>query len=286
MCEYKEISEDIKQYFEYIVSLVEQSAEEHPLKIAYRNKSSYFCNFADCMIHLHKELDDKNCNNLLIDKLQLSKEYFHAEQYYEAATEFSVILFMYCIGHSKFDYEAPQKNGTDKQPECAVTSKSGRKFIAEAKCPVQRNKMQNKNDEKYMIFKSIGRADSKQGIKEFLDTMNKDFSNQNVNIIQEKSLDNTMLDFLQSASQKFSEIGSSDELNILFVALNDVQQIQDWVNFFCFNKGFFTSNSFAADEPYCYADRKNEKTYVDHISRMSILLFLLIIITDIRIMTK
>ncbi len=274
MFEYKDIPEDIKKYFEYLVSLIEKSADEHPLKITYTNQSSYFFNFADSMIYLHKELDDKNCNNILIDKLQLSKETFDAEQYYEAATEFSVILFIYCIGHKKFDYEEPQKTGTNKQPECAVTSTTGKTIIAEAKCPVQHTVIQKDNDRNCFIFKNAGRADSLQVQKNFLKQMNMDLAFQNISVIQGKSSDNTMLDFLQSASQKFSEKDNSDELNILFVALNDVQQIQEWVNFFYFNKGFFTSNSFAADEPYCFADRKNKETYVDpHFKNVHLIVF-------------
>lgn len=274
MFEYTDIPEDIKEYYEYIVSLIEKSLDEHPLKIAYKNMSSYFFNFADSIIYLHKELNDKICNNLLIDKLQLTKKTFNAEQYYEAATEFSVILFMYCIGHNKFAYEETQKKGTDKQPECAVTSKTGKKFIAEAKCPVQHIDIQNPDDGNYFVFRNAGRADSLQEQKDFLKKMNIDFSAQNISVLQGKNSDNTMLDFLQSASQKFSENDNPDELNILFVALNTVQQIQEWVNFFYFNKGFFTSNSFAADEPYCYVYRKKKETYIEpHFKNIHLIVF-------------
>lgn len=257
------IPKEILEYANYLISLIKKSTENHPLKTAYKNKSSYFCNFIDFMIHLHKELSDTDCNAILIDKLQLSKSEFDENQYYEAATELTVIFHLYCIKHTRFEYEKTQKKGTDKQPECAVFSSTGCKFIAEAKCPVQENTHITSNQQQTLIFKNAGRANSKDEQKSFLDTMNADLSSQNVVIKQAKNTDNKMLDFLQSASLKFADETNNNELNILFVALDSVNQIQEWVNYFYYNKGFFTTNSFAAEEPYCYADRKNATTFVE-----------------------
>lgn len=258
------IPQEIQEYGNYIYSLIEKSDDRNPLKISLLNKTAYYTDFIDCMIHIHKELSDKECDAILIDKLQLSRNDYDEDKYYEAATEFSVILHTFCIKHSAFDYEESQNKGiTDKNPECSVVSTTGNKFIVEAKCPVQAIENFEMQTGQTFIFKNAGHAESLQEQKKFLKTMNDDLATQNASVVQGKCTDNKMLDFLQSASQKFSLDNNANELNILFVALDSVNQIQDWVNYFYFNKGFFTTNSFAADEPYCYADRKTKETYVE-----------------------
>ena len=257
------IPSDIREYANYIISLIQSSNEDHPLKVAYRDSSLYFCDFLDFMIHIHKEFSDKCCDDILINKLQLSKKDFDEDKYYQSSTEISVIFFLFCIKHSRFDYEKVQRQGTDKQPECAVISTTGNKFIVEAKCPTQESNKNVPNKNTTLIFRNIGRANSLQEHKEFLEKMKNDFAIQDIALEQGKNTDNKMLDFLQSASLKFSDENKNHELNILFIALDSVYQIQEWVNYFYFNEGFFTQNSFASIPPYCYLDRKNKETYVD-----------------------
>ena len=259
-----DIPKNALKYGNYIYSLIDNSSDKNPLKISLMNKTSYYTDFIDCMIHLHKELSDKECDSILKNKLQLTRSNFKEDKYYEAATEVSIIMHTYCIKHTAFDYEESQNKGiTEKNPECSVVSTSGNKFIVEAKCPVQTVESFETGTEKTLIFRNAGRAESLQAQKEFLKTMNADLAGQNTNVVQGKCTDNKMLDFLQSASQKFSFNNNAKELNILFVALDSVHQIQEWVNYFYFNKGFFTKNTFAADKPYCYLDRKNSETYVE-----------------------
>lgn len=273
------IPKEVQEYGLYIYSLIEESNDKNPLKISLLNKTSYYTDFIDCMIHLHKELSNKECDSILKEKIQLAKKDFDENKYYEAATEFSVILHTYCIKHTSFDYEQSQdKEKTKKNPECSVVSTTGNKFIVEAKCPVQKIENYETEAKQTLIFRSAGRANSIQEQKEFLETMNDDLANQSTSIVQGKCNDNKMLDFLQSASQKFSFNNNANELNILFVALDSVNQIQEWVNYFYYNKGFYTKNSFAADEPYCYADRnnkhENKKIYIEpHFKNIHFIIF-------------
>jgi hypothetical protein len=257
----KEIPAEVVQYAEHIFSLLENTNDNNPLKIASKKQNQYFCDFLDTMIHLHNLLSERECESIMVDKLQLSRKTYDENQYYEAATELSVISLFSCIGHSDFKYEAVVKDGTQKQPECFVKSLLGGTFYAEAKCPVQNNvNVQSSNT---IVFNNAGRANSREEQNILINNMQEGLASQNVQIEVVKNDDNKMLDYLQSASLKFADTTGDCELNLLFVALDSLKQIQDWVNFFYNNKGFFTSNSFAADKPYCYADRPKNTVFVD-----------------------
>lgn len=257
----KKIPTEVLQYANHIFSLLENTNDSNPLKLAYKKQNQYFCDFLDTMIHLHKLLSEKECESIMADKLQLSRTTYDENQYYEAATELSVISLFSCIGHSEFKYEKVVKDGTQKQPECFVKSLLGGTFYAEAKCPVQT--IVNMQKQNTLIFTNAGRANSREEQNNLIINMQKGLAPQNVQIDVAKNDDNKMLDYLQSASLKFANTTGDCELNLLFVALDSSKQIQNWGNFFYNNKGFFTSNSFAADEPYCYADRPQNKVFVD-----------------------
>lgn len=257
----KELPHDVIKYAQHILALLELTNDENPLKIAYKKRNQYFCDFLDVMIHLHNLLSEIECDSIMVDKLQLSRTTYDESQYYEAATELSVISLFSCIGHSDFKYEEVVKDGTKKQPECFVKSRLGGTFYAEAKCPVQT--YANVTNSNTIVFTNAGRANSREEQNNLVNAMREGLLPQNVQITVSKNDDNKMLDYLQSASLKFSDNTGNCELNLLFVALDSLKQIQDWVNFFYNNKGFFTNNSFAADIPYCYADRPNNTVFVD-----------------------
>lgn len=103
---------------------------------------------------------------------------------------------------------------------------------------------------------NVGRANTKDAaINQFIMLKNDlESCNENLKVLPKKSDDNKLKDYLYSAGEKFPTKTNDNEVSVLFVSLDTVHEIQEYVNFLCFNKGLFTNHSFADIEKYKNVD--------------------------------
>lgn len=234
--------------------------DKNPLKIAFLKQSMYWVDFFRTFDLLTKKISfsKRQIKEILHDKLQIARESFDEDIYYQAATEYSVIFHMACYKHTEFDYEKKinSKDKSKKNPECSLKTTSGSIFTVEGKCPKREVVPSTSLEGKRIYLVSVGRAPSKEAFNEQYQQLKSDIESANPNVILEtkKNNDNKMKDYLLSASNKFHKIFDEKELNILFLALNDVFEIQEYYGYLYFNGGLFTKTSFEVTDKYKNVD--------------------------------
>lgn len=238
---------------EIINSLMATTSDENPLKKSFLTNTKYYKEFLAGVSDIRRSINGKELDDLLRNKMQLGRRDFKPEAYLQAATELSVILKIYSIPHTKFKYEKPVTPTSKKNPECTINSG---KFIinCEAKCPVlPENDMTGNSDQNTLVIRSAGRFDNffqqANDIQSLLESGGK-----KPKLVVAKNKDNTMKDFLKSAHEKFSDLRNEDELNVLFVSLNDANTIQDWCNYLYEPQGLFTDQTFEISSNYSRVD--------------------------------
>ena len=85
-----------------IETYLESTNDANPIKVSFIQKSKYYLDFVETIPLLSSVLSDKDMEDIIINKLQLSKPAFDIDSFYEAATELSVILKMAQIPHNRF----------------------------------------------------------------------------------------------------------------------------------------------------------------------------------------
>lgn len=240
--------------------IFENTSDLNPLKISFNQQTNYFDDFIDLLKDISKRMTEEDTKDLLFNKLQLNKNTFNENQYYQAATELCVIYHVFRLKKENFSYEKVVRNDVDpkkgKQPECTTETDEGFVFNVEAKSP-ERSKKQNMEAGTECIYvANVGRADTKEVAESQFNMLKNDLEscNENLEVLPKKNDDNKLKDYLYSAGEKFPTKTNDNEVNVLFVSLDTVHEIQEYVNFLCFNKGLFTNHSFADIEKYKNVD--------------------------------
>lgn len=232
----------------------------NPLKISFIYDTRYFKDFVSLLVGISRKMTEEDTKDLLYNKLQLNRNTFNENQYYQAATELCVIYHVFRLNEENFSYEKVVRDDVDpktgKQPECTTETDEGFVFNVEAKSP-ERGKKQNMEAGTECIYvANVGRADTKEAAESQFNMLKNDLEscNDNLKVFPKKSDDNKLKDYLYSAGEKFPPITGENEANVLFVSLNTVHEIQEYVNFLFFNKGLFTKSPFADIEKYTNVD--------------------------------
>lgn len=231
--------------------IFESTSDLNPLKISFNQRTNYFSDFIDLLQNIRKRMTENDTKELLFNKLQLNRSTFNENQYYQATTELCVVYHVFRLNEENFSYEKVVRDDVDskrgKQPECTTKTNEGFVFNVEAKSP-ERNKEKIPESESNRIFvANIGRADTKEAAENQFNMLKNDLEscNEKLEVLSQKTDDNKLKDYLYSAGEKFPQVTSEKEVNILFVSLDTVHEIQKYVNFLCYNQGLFTKNSFA-----------------------------------------
>lgn len=240
--------------------IFESTSDLNPLKISFNQRTNYFSDFIDLLQNIRKRMTENDTKELLFNKLQLNRSTFNENQYYQASTELCVIYHVFRLNEENFSYEKVVRDDVDqkrgKQPECTTKTEEGFVFNVEAKSP-ERNKEKIPESESNRIYvANVGRADTKDAAINQFNMIKNDLEscNENLEVLSKKSDDNKLKDYLYSAGEKFPTEMNDNEVNVLFVSLDTVHEIQEYVNFLCFNMGLFTKGSFADIEKYKNVD--------------------------------
>lgn len=240
--------------------IMKNTSDLNPLKISFLNETDYFKDFVLLLCDISKRMTEEDTKDLLFNKLQLNRNTFNENQYYQSATELCVIYHVYTLNKANFNYEKVVRDDVDqkkgKQPECTTKMDEGFVFNVEAKSPERNKKQTPKTGTNTIYVANIGRADTKDAAINQFNMIKNDLEscNENLEVLSKKSDDNKLKDYLYSASEKFPTEMNDNEVNVLFVSLDTVHEIQEYVNFLCFNMGLFTNHSFADLEKYKNVD--------------------------------
>lgn len=240
--------------------IFENTSDLNPLKISFNQQTNYFADFIDLLKDISKRMTEEDTKDLLFNKLQLNKNTFNENQYYQAATELCVIYHVFRLKKENFSYEKVVRNGVDpktgKQPECTTKTDEGFVFNVEAKSPERNTEKIPESESNRIYVANVGRADTKDAAINQFNMLKNDLEscNENIEVLPKKNDDNKLKDYLYSAGDKFPTKTNDNEVNVLFVSLDTVHEIQEYVNFLCFNMGLFTKGSFADIEKYKNVD--------------------------------
>lgn len=240
--------------------IMKNTSDLNPLKISFLNETDYFKDFVLLLCDISKRMTEEDTKDLLFNKLQLNRNSFNENQYYQSATELCVIYHVYTLNKANFNYEKVVRDDVDqkkgKQPECTTKTDEGFVFNVEAKSPERSQKQETDSGVEFIYVANVGRADTKDIADNQFNMLKSDLEscNENLKVLPKKSNDNKLKDYLYSAGEKFPTKTSENEVNILFVSLDTVHEIQDYVNFLFFNKGLFTKTPFADIGKYTNVD--------------------------------
>lgn len=236
------------------------TSELNPLKMSFIQDTGYFKDFVSLLVDLSRKMTEEDTKDLLFNKLQLNRNTFNENQYYQSATELCVIYHVYTLNKTNFNYEKVVRGDVDpktgKQPECTTKTDEGFVFNVEAKSPERNTEKIPESESNRIYVANVGRADTKDAAINQFNMLKNDLEscNENIEVLPKKNDDNKLKDYLYSAGEKFPTKTNDNEVNVLFVSLDTVHEIQEYVNFLCFNMGLFTKSSFADIEKYKNVD--------------------------------
>ncbi|MCR5319306.1 MAG: hypothetical protein K6E22_13860 [Treponema sp.] len=240
--------------------IFENTSDLNPLKMSFIQDTGYFKDFVLLLCDISKRMTEEDTKDLLFNKLQLNRNTFNENQYYQSATELCVIYHVFRLNEENFSYEKVVRDDVDqkrgKQPECTTKTEEGFVFNVEAKSPERSKNQTLKTGINTIFVANIGRADTKDAAESQFNMLKNDLEscNDNLKVLSRKSDDNKLKDYLYSAGEKFPPIANENEVNVLFVSLDTICEIQGYVNFLFFNKGLFTKSPFADIEKYTNVD--------------------------------
>lgn len=222
-----------------IISVVENSKVMHPVVNAATKGNRYWKDFYEVNEDYKKVLNYKDYEGFL-SKSKLDCKISMAE-YLQFASEVTVVDY---IIRNYSDFINEPKYNKDKNPECSFTYK-GRTINVEVKCPDLAKRVKQENSEGIKVFAAERFPDKNDYIeaKKVIETNIRD--DQSVNSIDR--LDNKMKDYLISAHQKFP-VSSSSNFNILVIALDIIQDMDEWYSYLFGDYGAFTDRTYITDD--------------------------------------
>lgn len=222
-----------------IISIVENSKVWHPLARAASDGNRYWNDFLQVTEDYKKTLSEREYNSYL-DKSRLDCE-ISMDQYLQFSSEVTVVDYI-IRNYSNFTNE-PKYNGK-KNPECSFEYK-GRIINIEVKCPDFTGRITQENLEGVKMYAAerFPNKDDYKDSKKFIETNLKEgYHLQTID-----RLDNKLKDYLISAHQKFP-ISDLSNFNILVIAVDIIQDMDEWYSYFFGKNGAFTDNTYIEDD--------------------------------------
>lgn len=221
-----------------IIDIVENSKVTHPIVVAATKDNRYWHDFLKVNEDYKSVINEQEYNSFL-NKSQLNCSITMA-QYIQFASEVTIID--YIIRHYKRFKNEPKYNDK-KNPECSFAYE-GRTINIEVKCPDLFERIAQEDIEGIKLFAAerLPNKDSCIQMKKFIESNIRD--GQTVNNIER--LDNKLKDYLISAHKKFPN-SNSQNFNILVVALDIIQDMDEWYSYLFGDNGAFTNKTYITD---------------------------------------
>lgn len=222
-----------------IISVVKNSKVMHPIATAAVKGNRYWKDFLMVSEDYKKTLSDQDYE-MFLDKSQLDCKISMA-QYLQFSSEVTVVDYI-IRNYSGFKNE-PKYNG-NKNPECSFEYED-RTINIEVKCPDFSKRIAQENSEGIKLFAAERFPDKNYYIqtKEFIESNIRD--RQSLKSIDR--LDNKQKDYLISAHQKFP-VSNSSNFNVLVIAVDIIQDMDEWYSYLFGENGAFTERTYITDE--------------------------------------
>lgn len=220
-----------------IEEFIQNQNEQFPLTEAFKNGNRFYSDFIEMIKMFEDNLSDKEQDNIY-NKIENHYSINDIEKYFQCNCELIVLYYILRNYNSEFKYE-PMYNG-HFNPECSFTHNNITINI-EVKTPdyAYRNEQENKG--KILLSlpdRSVPLTPTEKGEKSVIDKFNE--SNHNVEII--KSMDNKLKDYLEHSQKKFPN--GDNYFNILAIALETPENLDEWYTYILGNNGVFTDSSY------------------------------------------
>lgn len=222
-----------------IINIVENSKVTHPIAIAATKGNRYWIDFLKVNEDYKSVLNEQEYNSFL-NKSQLDCEIGMA-QYIQFASEITIVD--YVIRHYDGFKNEPKYN-EKKNPECSFEY-AGRTINIEVKSPDLFKRIAQENSESIKLFAAErfpNKASYIQAQKIIESNIRDGQNTQNM-----ERLDNKLKDYLISAHKKFP-ISNSRNFNILVVAVDIIQDMDEWYSYLFGDNGAFTNKTYIADD--------------------------------------
>lgn len=221
-----------------IIDVVKNSKVTHPIAVAATKGNRYWQDFFTVSEDYKSVLNEQEYNNFL-NKSQLDCPISMA-QYIQFASETTVVD--YIIRHYGGFKNEPKYNDK-KNPECSFEY-AGRTINIEVKCPDLFKRIEQEKSESIKLFvaERFPNKDSYIQTQKFIESNIRDGQSiQNMD-----RLDNKLKDYLISAHKKFP-ISNSLNFNILVVAVDIIQDMDEWYSYLFGDNGAFTDKTYITD---------------------------------------
>ena len=221
-----------------IIDIVKNSEVKHPIFVAATKDNRYWHDFLNVNKHYESVLNKQEYNSFL-NKSQLNGQISMA-QYIQFASEATIIDYI-IRNYSGFKNEP--KYNDKKNPECSFEY-ADRTINIEVKCPDLSKRIAQEDSEGIKLFSAerFPNKDCYMQIQEFIESNIRD--GQSIQNIER--LDNKLKDYLISAHKKFP-ISNIQNFNILVVAVDIIQDMDEWYSYLFGENGAFTNKTYITD---------------------------------------
>lgn len=222
-----------------IISVIENSKCLHPIIMAKIKGNRYWDDFLAVNEDYKKILSEREYADFL-KKSKLDCKISEA-QYLQFASEATIVDYV-IRNYSNFKNEP--KYNQKKNPECSFEYE-GRTVNIEVKCPDLFKRMEQENFGGIKVFagERFPDKDSFIQVKQFIESNIKNGERiQNVD-----RLDNKLKDYLISANEKFP-ISDLSNFNILVIAVDIVQDMDEWYSYLFGDNGAFTDKTYIVED--------------------------------------
>lgn len=222
-----------------IISVVENSKVMHPIAIAATTNNRYWSDFLGVNDDYMKALSKQEYIKFL-KKSRLDCE-INTAQYLQFSSEVTIVDYI-IRNYSNFKNEP--KYNDKKNPECSFEY-NGRTVNIEVKCPDFTKRIAQENSGGINLFAAERFPDKDsyiQAQKFIASNIKKNHPIQNI-----ERMDNKLKDYLLSAHQKFP-LSCASNFNILVIALEIIQDMDEWYSYLLGDTGAFTDKTYIRDD--------------------------------------
>lgn len=226
-----------------LFDIITNGNDGYPLTDAYKQNHRFYSDFVEMMNFFDAKLTKSQYND--IEKKIMSGSLQNEQAYLQCMCELSVIYYVMRKYYSSdsFKYE-PKYNG-GYNPECAFDY-YGKTINIEVKCPNMVNRIEIETHDTLKIS-FAERTPSNLNYKSIINDLTKVLTpslkkSEYSGIEAIPRMDNKLKDYLEHSQKKFPS--GDNYFNILAIALEITQDLDEWYGYLLGDNGAFTSNSF------------------------------------------
>ena len=225
-----------------VIDLIKNGIEEFPLTTAYKKDHRFYTDFVEMMDFFKSNLRKKEYQDIE-NKIKSGCLQPDEQAYLQCMSELIVLYFVMRQLNDNFKYE-PKYNG-GFNPECSFIY-GGKTVNIEVKCPNMSKRMEIESHNTLKINfseRAPDKSDYNNITKDLKQIFSKSSENSEYSGIEAiPRMDNKLKDYLEHSQKKFPS--GDNYFNILVIALEICQDVDEWYGYLLGDNGAFTPNSY------------------------------------------